>query len=106
VRALYRDYKIRPFRLLVRPLLSPYKGVPATIVLDGEDKIVRSARLADGAAKRGTVDNGAATLGAHLEQLVFHAGPDTAQIVALADLATKAGAAKAGDAIRSISSSP
>jgi len=38
------------------------------------------ARLANEAAKRGTVDNGAAALGAHLEQLVFHAGPDTAQI--------------------------
>ena len=38
------------------------------------------ARLADEAAKRGTVDNGAAALGTHLEQLVFHAGPDTAQI--------------------------
>jgi hypothetical protein len=38
------------------------------------------ARLADEAAKRGTVDDGAAALGAHLEQLVFHASPDTAQI--------------------------
>jgi hypothetical protein len=37
-------------------------------------------RLADEAAKRGTVDNGAAALGTHLEQLVFHAGPDTVQI--------------------------
>src|SRR5271157_1105785 len=38
------------------------------------------ARLADEAAKRGTVDNGAAALSTHLEQLVFHTGPDTAQI--------------------------
>src|SRR4029077_8111476 len=38
------------------------------------------ARLADEAAKRGTVDNGAAALSTHLEKLVFHAGPDTAQI--------------------------
>ena len=38
------------------------------------------ARLADEAAKRGTVDDGAAALGTHLEQLMFHASPDTAQI--------------------------
>ena len=38
------------------------------------------ARLADEAAERGTVDDGAAALGTHLEQLVFHASPDTAQI--------------------------
>ena len=42
--------------------------------------IGRPARLADQPAERGTVDDGAAALGAHLEQLVFHAGPDTAQI--------------------------
>ena len=42
--------------------------------------IGRPARLADEATKRGTVDNGSAALGAHLDQLVFHTGPDTAQI--------------------------
>jgi hypothetical protein len=35
------------------------------------------ACLADEAAKRGTVDNGAAALGTHLEQLVFHAAGRT-----------------------------
>src|SRR6266508_307726 len=42
--------------------------------------IVRPASLADKPSKRGTVDDRPAALAAHLEQLVFHAAPDTAQI--------------------------
>ena len=36
--------------------------------------------VADQPAQRGAVDDRTAALGAHLEQLVFHARPDTAQI--------------------------
>jgi hypothetical protein len=40
----------------------------------------RPARQPDKAADRGTVDDSAATLRAHLAQLMLHTGPDTAQI--------------------------
>ena len=39
-----------------------------------------AAGVADEAAERGAVDDRAAALGAHLAQLVLHAGPDAAQV--------------------------
>jgi hypothetical protein len=39
-----------------------------------------TAGKSDEAPKRGAVDDGAAALPAHLAQLVFHAGPNAAQV--------------------------